>query len=923
MSKRTKPGDQEQQPLDLRIDTKPPGPVECLGLTFESDEARRAHFTEALREKLRDPDFRKTPGFPKAGDEDILKMSDPPYYTACPNPFIEGFVAGRSTDESAEYECEPFAVDVSEGRYAPESLAHSYHTKVPARAIARYILHYTSPGDTVLDAFCGTGMTGLAAQLCDGVDQEFRAKLDEEMTNPVWGPRRAVLSDLSPAATLIAKNYCKPVDAMAFRAAAKKLIADLQDRWGWMYETDHVAKGGQAQTGRINYTIWSDVVSCPECGAEFPFWDVAVDVENKDIAKTFPCPECKADLTKAACDRVTSTDFDPELGKATKRLKQAPVRINYTVGKKRYDKRPDAADLARLAKVEGERSDLVPLFEMLFRSPPWGDMYRAGYHEGVSHFHHFYTRRNLLTLSSLAEAVRGRHDLPLSMLLTATGLKLSRMSRFQFDAVGRIQNGVLYLPSLFQEMSPFLLLPVAVEYIGRFHNAVRMEAETTIVSTGSATGLKTVPDCTVDYVFTDPPFGGNIMYSELNFIWESWFRVHTNNQQEAIVNKTQGKAFDEYQTLMEGCFAEYFRVLKPGRWMTVEFHNSQNSVWIAIQEAISRAGFVIADVRTLDKKQKTFKQATTAGAVKQDLIITAYRPSKEFESAFGLAAGTEEGAWHFVRSHLEKLPVFSGDGGVAATVAERLDYVLFDRMVAFHVQHGISLPLSAAEFYMGLKQRFPERDGMFFLSDQVARYDKQRSKVSEIRQLDLFVTDEASAIQWLRQQLGKKPQTFQELHPQFMRELQSWAKHERTVELREMLEQNFLHYDGKGPVPSQIHAYLSTNFKDLRNRDKEDSDLRDKAKDRWYVPDPGKQVDLEKLRDRTLLREFEDYKTSTQRRLKQFRTEALRAGFKVAYDAQDYRCIVDVAKKIPENVLQEDEKLLMYYDVASMRLGEE
>jgi len=212
---------------------------------------------------------------------------------------------------------------------------------------------------------------------------------------------------------------------------------------------------------------------------------------------------------------------------------------------------------------------------------------------------------------------------------------------------------------------------------------------------------------------------------------------------------------------------------------------------------------------------------------------------------------------------------------------------------------------------------------MYFLPEQVAEYDRKRLAVGELRQLTLLVTDEATAIQWLRQQLHTKPQAFQELHPQCMRELQSWAKHERTVELREMLEQNFLHYDGKGPVPSQIHAYLSTNFRDLRNRDKDYSDLRDKAKERWYVADPGKQADLEKLRDKALLREFDEYKTSTQRKLKQFRTEALRAGFKSAYDAQDYRCIVDVAKKIPENVLQEDEKLLMYYDVASMRLGEE
>ncbi len=89
------------------------------------------------------------------------------------------------------------------------------------------------------------------------------------------------------------------------------------------------------------------------------------------------------------------------------------------------------------------------------------------------------------------------------------------------------------------------------------------------------------------------------------------------------------------------------------------------------------------------------------------------------------------------------------------------------------------------------------------------------------------------------------------------------------------------------------------------------------------MPDPGKQGDLEKLREKALLADFEVYKQAKERKLKLFRTEAVRAGFKAAYDGQDYKTIVSVAAKLPENILQEDEKLLMYYDVASMRLGDE
>ena len=257
--------------------------------------------------------------------------------------------------------------------------------------------------------------------------------------------------------------------------------------------------------------------------------------------------------------------------------------------------------------------------------------------------------------------------------------------------------------------------------------------------------------------------------------------------------------------------------------------------------------------------------------------------------------------------------------GRAEVIAERQGYLLFDRMVAFHVQRGVTVPLSATEFHAGLRQHFPERDGMFFLPEQVAEYDPRRLAARELVQLGLFVRDEETAIQWLHQQLQSKPQTFQEIHPQFIRQLAGWLKHERMIDLSEFLAQNFLRYDGLGDVPSPIHAYLSTNFKELRNLPKDDYALRDKAKDRWYVPDPHKATDLVELRTRGLLREFDEYRGSTHRRLKVFRLEAVRAGFRRAWQAKDYPTIVEVASKIPDDVLHEDPKLLMWYDQAQTR----
>ena len=177
-------------------------------------------------------------------------------------------------------------------------------------------------------------------------------------------------------------------------------------------------------------------------------------------------------------------------------------------------------------------------------------------------------------------------------------------------------------------------------------------------------------------------------------------------------------------------------MLKPGRWMTVVFHNSRNAVWNAIQEAMQAAGFVVADVRTLDKQQGSYRQVTST-AVKQDLVISAYKPNGGLEERFRLEAGTEEGVWDFVRTHLRQLPVFVSKDGRAEVIAERQNYLLFDRMVAFHVQRGVMVPVSAAEFYAGLDAALLRAGRHVLPAGQVAEYDKKRMTVQEMLQLEI------------------------------------------------------------------------------------------------------------------------------------------------------------------------------------------
>ncbi|MDZ7860615.1 MAG: DNA methyltransferase [Candidatus Krumholzibacteriota bacterium] len=943
------------------------GLVECLGMTFENDKKRRQHFLEILKEKLKDPEFRKIEGFPLGEDEDILNLSDPPYYTACPNPWIGGFIklweSQKPERDNKKYHREPFVADVSEGKNDPIYNAHSYHTKVPHKAIMRYILHYTAPGDIVFDGFCGTGMTGVAAQMCGNKDaveslgvtkkspeKKYRVEKDgtisEKKVNEggktVWTPfskigaRKAVLNDLSPAATFIAYNYNTPVDVVEFEREAKRILKEVEEECGWMYETAHE----DGQKGRINYTVWSDVFVCPECSGEIIFSEAAVDKEAGKVHKEFPCPHCQVQLTKRKMDRAWVTKYDSALNKSIRQAKQVPVLINYSLPvpdrkrPKRFKKTPEESDLALIERIENSE---IPYWFPADRMME-GEETRRNDRFGITHVHHFYTKRNLwvlgavlnmcslkirLLFQSLSQFVQQADNNPLLLFLFGSALpKLTIMNRYMPQHGGRALVGpmanTLYVPPVCVEKNVIDQFRFQFNKIAKALNSLKSN----LVLTQAAQQIN-VPDNSIDYLFLDPPFGANIMYSELSFIREAWLKVFTNSKPEAIENKSQKKTIDVYRILMAECFKETYRMLKPGHWMTVEFSNTKSSVWNSIQRALSEAGFIVASVAALDKTRGGLHAMIGPTAVKQDLVISAYKPNGGFVERFLKEASTEEGVWDFIRTHLGYLPVIKKQGNELVPVPERDPRILFDQVVAFYVSKGYRVPVSSPEFQKGLAERFSLRDGMYFLPEQTAEYDKKRMNAKEIIQLNLFVSDEATSIQWLKQILNKKPLTFQDINPQFLKEISGWDKHEKALELSEILEQNFLRYDGKSNVPSQIHSYLSSNFKELRNLEKDDPALIAKAKDRWYVPDPRKASDLEQLRTRVLMREFKEYVEYKKKRIRVFRMEAVRAGFKKAWQERDYTTIIDVAQKIPDKIIQEDPKLLMWYDQAVTRTGEE
>lgn len=858
------------------------------------------------RRKLTKEDIdkvRNIEGFPIGTDEDIIALSDAPFYTACPNPFIEDFIKeyGTPYDEATDdYHREPFAADVSEGKNDPIYNAHSYHTKVPYKAIMRYILHYTEPGDIVFDGFAGTGMTGVAAQKCKNPDRDFMLQIESTQENVKWGERKAVLCDLAVAAAYISANYNQGFDISGFEREAKRVLDESMKECGWMYETTPPNNHQETMFGSgnavISNTVWSSVLICPNCGKDFVFYTEAVDESGK-IKSKIKCPHCGAEITKNQAAKKEEVIYDELTEQTITRASQVPVFKIYRYAGKKYEEPVNEFDRDVLQKIDAIplTGKDIPAVKMLFRDGKWGDIYRSGYHKGFTHTHHFYTRRNLLVLSAIYRSINKCEDLRLRhMLLFALTGCMSRLNRTNKwlpslkMAPGPI-SGMLYIPSLYPELNVFNGFQNKVDDIKRFYCNSEFGNDGALVTNQSSDDLENISTDSIDYIFVDPPFGDNIMYSESNFLWEAWLKVYTNAKDEAIINTVQGKALVDYQGLIERCFAEFFRILKPNRWMTVEFHNSKNAVWNAIQQALLTAGFVIADVRTLDKKQGSFKQVTTNGAVKQDLVISAYKPKESFRKDLLLNAGKPETAWAFVRQHLSNIPVVVVKSGKIEIIAERQAYLLFDRMVAYHIMQGIPVPLDATDFYRGLDEKFLKRDNMYFLPDQVNEYDTARitTEVENI-QFELFVTNEKSAISWLYQQLDEQfcgPQTYAELQPKFMQEVKAVDKYEQMPELATILEENFLQ-DEKG---------------------------------RWYIPDVTKEGDLVKLREKNLWKEFEGYMNS-KGKLKLFRSEAIRVGFSRLWKEKNYKAIVDIAERLPEQTIQEDSNLLMYYDISLGRV---
>jgi len=453
--------------------------------------------------------------------------------------------------------------------------AHSYHTKVPPEGIASLLEHFTDKGEVVLDPFCGSGMTGIAALLTG---------------------RRGVLSDLSPAAVHITSNYVRKVDPSEFAHAARALLRSVADLEEDLYALP-CRECGEAAVSE--YIVWSDVLRCPNCAAEIVFWKAAVDPEGA-VQSAFDCPSCGQSTDKRSTSWIRS---EPVL--ASTACRKCRMRTSGPVTAEERDR--------ELGRRRADIRSWYPTTTFDASREMWRGQHR---NQRVECAADFFTVRNLHALAEIWSSIGSTGDKyireALRFSFTSIVNRASRRYQWNPKRPTNVLSSTMYIASLSYEFNVFSLLRRKIATMSQLYAATLHLPGRAEVHQGSAHDLSWLPSSSVSYVFTDPPFGSNIFYGDSSFLWEAWLGDFTDSRYEAVVNRSvnrvvDGKSLDDYERLLATAFGEVGRVLRPGGWASVAFHNSDDAVWSALQRALDSAGFAVEAAVAFDKSQPSFK----------------------------------------------------------------------------------------------------------------------------------------------------------------------------------------------------------------------------------------------------------------------------------------------------------------------------
>jgi len=528
---------------------------------------------------------------------------------------------------------------------------HSYPTKIDPVAVLTCILAHTAPGETVFDGFSGSGTTAIASLLAKEPGESRLEKIANHIDDFRLGIRKCHAFDVSGLGWYIGNTLVNLPDVETFQISADRILSQFEVEAPGIYQTHN---GDDKST--IRHVVWSEVIECTECKSEITLGEILVDLVNIKMKDSGNCPHCDSSVNISKASRITINEEDEFTGETREKRKLVPWMTYGKTGKKNWRRKSIDED----SGLKGyDYSKLhVPIRKMLDSElEKWGELHRKGYHHGITHLHHFYTRRNLWVIAKIKSLIQ----LEDSALQPALMLWLSSYISTHATLMTRVvcKKGSKDLTTTSKETSTMYVsnLPVEKNIISGLRYKLKSfckgfaeipENDSTVKvhhRTCTDTGLDN--HC-IDYIFIDPPFGDNIQYSEVNFINEAWLGLSTDIENEAIVSVHQNKTDDSYSELLYEAFKEIDRILKPKKFITVAFHSAKAKHWHSISSAWDKAGFTVVNASVLNKEQGSLKQVTTYTAVKGDSLILLTRKTDIEQEVSEDATDV----WRFVRDQI-------------------------------------------------------------------------------------------------------------------------------------------------------------------------------------------------------------------------------------------------------------------------------
>lgn len=479
---------------------------------------------------------------------------------------------------------------------------HAYLTKVPVGAIKPFIETFCEKGGIIADVFAGSGMTGLAA-LSVGRD--------------------AKLSDISALGQHIAKGYLQNTSANDLKKLGQQVIDKARSAIGDLYQTKRATDGEKQEMIRA---VWSFTYICPSCDSEMVYYD-HLDEKGKAPAE---CPSCSGEFVKRLWGRG----------------EDVPVRIVVNgEEKKQVEQHISDEDVKRIQKATKDKRQKEVPTQSIDKSR---EMYsRSGLGKaGMTETSMFFSPRNAIALLELWTAINEIKDSKIKQKLrfAFTAILPRASKRYQWSSKRPLnaQNQTYYIAPVYYEWNVFELFERKINasvkanaFLFGDEKSSDDKLPSVTYTLASADKLKHLEDASIDYVFTDPPFGSNIFYSDMNLFHEAWLGKTTNHKSEAVVHTTGKKktgAQERYETLLRDAFKEAYRVLNSGKYMSVVFGNSSGKIWGLVQRAMRDAGFKSTPVHVaiLDKGQRSVKglNSGSEGVVTVDLVMTVQKPKK-------------------------------------------------------------------------------------------------------------------------------------------------------------------------------------------------------------------------------------------------------------------------------------------------------